>query len=106
MLELAGLAGLVEARVDGVVMQAEGLRPLPAPDPLLVACRRLGVAAGEAATFTHSVSGVAAGRACGLAVVGVGAGASGAALREAGADLVVASLDELLDRRLLAPSDR
>jgi beta-phosphoglucomutase-like phosphatase (HAD superfamily) len=49
---------------------------------------------------------VAAGRAGGLAVVGVGDGSDGEALRAAGADLVVASLDELLDPRLRAPRDR
>jgi beta-phosphoglucomutase-like phosphatase (HAD superfamily) len=105
MLELAGLAALVDACVDGGAMQAEALRPLPAPDPLLVACRRLGMAAGEAATFTHSIGGVIAGRACGSVVVGVGEGADGDALREAGADVVVASLAELLDPLLLAPRD-
>jgi beta-phosphoglucomutase-like phosphatase (HAD superfamily) len=107
MLELAGLAALVETRVDGDVMQGLGLRSRPAPDQLLAACRRLGVAAGEVATFTHSVAGVAAGRACAvLTVVGVGDGPTGAVLREAGADVVVPSLAELLDPRLLPSRDR
>ena len=43
MLELAGLANLVEERVDADVMHAESLRSRPAPDLLLAACRRLGV---------------------------------------------------------------
>ena len=66
MLELAGLATLVEERVDADVIRAEGLRARPAPDLLLVACRRLGVRPEEAVTFTHSAAGVAAGHAAGL----------------------------------------
>lgn len=105
MLELAGLALLVDTRVDAAVMLAEGLRARPAPDELLVGCRRLGVEPGEAATFTHTAAGVAAGRAGGLVVVGVGAGPDGAALADAGADVVVPSLLALLDPRLLDPRE-
>ena len=79
MLELAGLATLVEERVDADVIRAEGLRARPAPDLLLVACRRLGVHPEEAVTFTHSAAGVAAGHAAGMAVIGVGEGAHGGA---------------------------
>ena len=53
MLELAGLATLVEERVDADVIRTEGLRARPAPDLLLLACRRLGVQPEEAVTFTH-----------------------------------------------------
>ena len=60
MLELAGLATLVEARVDGDVIHAEALRSRPAPDLLRSACRALDVQPHEAVTFTHSVAGVAA----------------------------------------------
>ena len=42
MLELAGLATLVDDRVDADVIRAEGLRARPAPDLLLAACRQLG----------------------------------------------------------------
>ena len=72
MLELAGLATLVEERADAEVMRAEGLRSRPAPDLLLFACRRLGVEPEAAVTFTHSAVGVAAGHAAGLTVIGVG----------------------------------
>ena len=43
MLEQAELDSLVDARVDGEVIRSERPRSRPAPDVLLVACRRLGV---------------------------------------------------------------
>jgi beta-phosphoglucomutase-like phosphatase (HAD superfamily) len=100
MLELAGLATLIEQQIDAEVIRTERLRSRPAPDLLLVACRRLGVGAEEAVTFTHSVAGVAAGHTAGLAVIGVGDGARGELLQGFGAERVVPSLSVLLDRRL------
>ena len=100
MLELAGLATLVEERVDAEVIRAEGLRSRPAPDLLLVACRRLGVSPDEAVTFTHSAAGVAAGFAAGVSVIGVGADPQGEVLQGFGAERVVPSLGALLDPRL------
>jgi beta-phosphoglucomutase-like phosphatase (HAD superfamily) len=100
MLELAGLATLVEERVDADVMRVEKLRSRPAPDLLLAACSRLGVSPGETVTFTHSPAGIAAGHAAGLTVIGVGGGEHAELLRGFGAELVVASLSSLLDRRL------
>jgi beta-phosphoglucomutase-like phosphatase (HAD superfamily) len=101
MLELAGLAALVEERVDAEVIHAEGLRARPAPDLLLVACRRLGVRPDEAVTFAHTAAGVAAGHAAGLAVIGVGEGAQAELLSGFGAEQVIPSLHTLLDRRLV-----
>jgi HAD superfamily hydrolase (TIGR01509 family) len=95
MLELAGLATLVDQRVDADVMVAEALRPRPSPDLLLVACRRLGVEPGRAVTLTHRAAGVVAGRAAGLHVIGVGEGADAELLAGAGAE-VVPSLATLL----------
>ena len=100
MLELAGLATLIEERVDAEAIRAEGLLSRPAPDQLLVACRRLGVRPEEAVTLTHSPAGIAAGNAAGLAVIGVGDGAHAELLRGFGAERVVPSLEALLDRRL------
>jgi HAD superfamily hydrolase (TIGR01509 family) len=100
MLELAGLGTLVEASVDADLIRAEGLRSRPAPDLLLVACRRLGVRPNETVTFTHSAAGVAAGHAAGLAVIGIGEGAQEELLRGFGAEQVHPSLRVLLDRRL------
>ena len=103
VLELAGLANLVEERVDADVMQAESLRSRPAPDLLLVACRRLGVDPEQAVTFTHSAAGVAAGHAAGAAVVGIGEDTQAELLRGFGAERVVPALGALLDRSIAVP---
>jgi beta-phosphoglucomutase-like phosphatase (HAD superfamily) len=103
MLELAELATLVDVRVDAECIQAEGLRSRPAPDLLFAACIRLGVEPATAVCFVHSPDGVAAGRTAGIPVVGVGLDeAARDRLRGFGADRVVTSLADLLDRRLLA----
>jgi len=100
MLELAGLATLVEERVDAEVIRSQELRSRPAPDLLLAACARFGVAPDETVTFTHSPAGVAAGHAAGMAVIGVGTGEQSELLRGFGAELVVDGLGSMLDHRL------
>ena len=100
MLELAGLATLVEARVDADLIRAEGLCSRPAPDLLLAACRRLSVRPEQTVTFTHSSAGIAAGHAAGLVVFGVGDGEHNELLRGFGAEVVVSGLSVLLDHRL------
>jgi beta-phosphoglucomutase family hydrolase len=99
VLEAAGIAGLFEARVDGVVAEREHLPGKPAPDMFLAAARLVGVAPGEAAVFEDALAGVAAGRAgeFGL-VVGVDRVGQAGALRAHGADIVVTDLAELLGR--------
>ena len=93
MLELAGLATLLEERIDAEVIRAEDLRSRPAPDQLLHACRRLGVDPQDAITFTHSTAGVAAGRAAGLVTIGVGDQARRELLLGYGAERVVAAVE-------------
>jgi HAD superfamily hydrolase (TIGR01509 family) len=100
MLELAGLAALVDVRVDAAAIRTDGLRSRPAPDLLLVACSRLNVHPAETVTLTHSAAGVAAGRAGGLAVVGIGDGPQGELLAGLEAGSVVPSLTALLDSRI------
>lgn len=102
MLDLAGLAGLMEVCMDGEVIRSESIRTPPAPDLLLAACERLDVPPHEAVTFTHSAAGVLAGRRAGLTVVGVAQGEDGELLRDFGAERVVTSLSMLLDPRLAA----
>jgi beta-phosphoglucomutase-like phosphatase (HAD superfamily) len=104
MLELAGLAALVEERVDADAITAGGLRSRPAPDQLLFSCRRLGVRPEDAVTLTHSAA-VAAGHAARVAVIGVGDGVHTDLLRGFGAERVVPSLGVLLDARLSERSD-
>jgi len=103
MLELAELATLVDVRVDAECIRAKKLRSRPAPDLLLAACRRLGVEPAEATCFVHSADGVAAARAAGVPVIGVGLErATRERLSGFGAERVAPSLAALLDRRLLA----
>ena len=103
MLDRAGLGGLIDDCVDGAAMVAEDLHAKPAPDTLLAACRRLDVTPERAAAFETTVSGVAAARAAGFAlVVGVAANGNARALRVAGADQVVGALVDLLAEELTA----
>jgi HAD superfamily hydrolase (TIGR01509 family) len=104
ILELAGLAALVDERVDADAIRDEGLRSRPAPDLLLAGCRRLGVPPAEAVTLTRTPAGVAAGRAAGLTVIGVGVGTDAEVLQGFGADRVTEGLWQLLDPRLV-PDD-
>jgi beta-phosphoglucomutase family hydrolase len=94
-----GFADLIDIRIDGVVALQEGLRGKPAPDTFLAGARGLGVPPQEAVVFEDALAGVAAGRAGGFAfVVGVDRVGHADGLREAGADVVVTDLTELLDR--------
>lgn len=100
VLEAAGLAELVEVRIDAVRAAEEHLQGKPAPDTFLAAARALKVEPTAAAVFEDALAGVAAGRAgCFGFVVGVDRTGHADALRRAGADLVVSDLGELLERR-------
>ncbi len=102
----AGLAGLLEVRVDGVTATERHLAGKPAPDGFLEAARELGVDPASAAVFEDALAGVAAGRAGAFGwVVGVDriGGDHGRDLLDAGADTVVTDLDQLLDG---APASR
>lgn len=97
VVEAAGIEDLLDARVDGTVVERDGLPGKPAPDIFLAAARELGVEPASAAVFEDALSGVEAGRAgrFGL-VVGVDRAGQAEALREHGADVVVADLGDLL----------
>jgi HAD superfamily hydrolase (TIGR01509 family) len=97
VLAAAGLADRLPHVVDGNVAARLALAGKPAPDMFLEAARELGVAPDRAVVVEDAVSGVAAGRAGGFAlVVGVDRGAGEHALRESGADVVVADLGDTL----------
>ena len=101
MLELTGLAPLIEARVDSETIRHEHLRVRPEPDTLLAACRQLDVEPEQTAVFEHSVAGIEAGRAGAFAfVVGVDSSGQDEAMRKLGADRVVSDLSALLARGL------
>jgi beta-phosphoglucomutase family hydrolase len=97
VLDVAGLTGYVDHRVDGVVAKERGLPGKPAPDTFLAAAADLGVPKEQAVVFEDALAGVASGRAGGFGfVVGVDRLGQADALRAHGADVVVADLEELL----------
>jgi beta-phosphoglucomutase family hydrolase len=98
VLIAAGIEDLFEQRIDGVFAEREHLKGKPAPDTFLAGARALGIEPAQAAVFEDALAGVAAGRAGRFAcVVGVDRAGHADALREHGADVVVADLSELLD---------
>jgi HAD superfamily hydrolase (TIGR01509 family) len=98
VLEVAGLADLIDHRVDGITAKERGLPGKPAPDTFLAAAQDLGVGKDEAVVFEDALAGVAAGRAGGFGfVVGVDRLGQAEALKEHGADVVVTDLAELLE---------
>lgn len=97
VLEAAGLRDRFEIVVDGLVAVAEGIPGKPLPDTYLRGAQLLGVPAERCVVIEDAVSGVQAGAAGGFArVVGVDRGAGSQALLDAGADLVVVDLAELV----------
>lgn len=102
MLERSQLGGLVDGSVDAETIAAEHLRNRPAPDRLLAACKKLRVEPQRAAAFETTEAGVAAARAAGFACV-VAVDPAGdpdklLQLRNAGADIAVRRLADLLER--------
>ena len=99
VLEAAGIADLLEVRVDGVVARALNLPGKPAPDTFLHAAELIGAAPEHCAVFEDAQAGVAAGRAGKFGiVVGVDRVGQAEALLRNGADIVVTDLSELLAR--------
>jgi beta-phosphoglucomutase family hydrolase len=105
VLDSAGIEGLFDVRIDGVIAKERGLRGKPAPDTFLAAAEALDVPAAHAVVFEDAQAGVAAGHAGHFAlVVGVDRVGQAAELYAHGADIVVKDLSELLDRD--GPSDK
>jgi beta-phosphoglucomutase family hydrolase len=97
VLRAAGLGDRFVVVVDGEVAAEAGLAGKPAPDAFLLGASMLDVPAASSVAVEDALSGVAAGRAGGFAVViGVDRGAGEAALVEHGASFVVDDLDRLL----------
>ena len=99
VLAAAGIADLLEQRVDGVVARERHLPGKPAPDTFLYGAQLLDTPPENCAVFEDALAGVAAGRAGGFGiVVGVDRVGQAAALSANGADIVVQDLSELLTR--------
>lgn len=99
VLTAAGLIDRFEVIIDGNVAAAEGLPGKPAPDTYSYGAELLGVPSTGAVVVEDATSGVAAGAAGDFGLVlGVDRGAGAQALKDAGADVVVADLADLVDR--------
>ncbi len=95
VIRVAGIAGLLDARVDGNDLGA-GLAGKPAPDMFVEAARRLGSAAPCAMMFEDAAAGVRAGRAGGLGlVIGVDRAGAPGGLAAEGADWVIDDFSRL-----------
>jgi HAD superfamily hydrolase (TIGR01509 family) len=100
VLEAAGLLHRFPVIVDGIVAAQQGLAGKPEPDTFVYAARELGAFPMTSAGVEDAIAGVASGHAGGFSlVVGVDRGTGGDALRDAGADVVVTELTELLHLR-------
>ncbi|NLC99126.1 MAG: beta-phosphoglucomutase family hydrolase [Actinomycetales bacterium] len=97
VLRIARIDHFFPVVVDGKVAEDDNVRGKPAPDMFLKAAARLGVEPARAVVLEDAVSGVQSGAAgdFGL-VVGVDRGAGHQVLTQAGANLVVDDLEELL----------
>ncbi len=98
VLEAAGIADLLEVRMDGVVAEREHIKGKPAPDTYLKAAEMLGADPAHCAVYEDALAGVESGRAGNFGcVVGVDRVGQAEELKQHGADVVVKDLAELLD---------
>lgn len=98
VLKAAKLADRFEVVVDGSVAKEYDLAGKPSPETFAYAATRLGATIERSIVIEDALSGVAAGRAGSFGlVIGVDRGAGADALRTAGADVVVADLQELVE---------
>lgn len=98
VLGAAGISDRFEFVMDGVVARRRDLPGKPRPDTFIAAAAEVGATVAGAVVFEDAVSGVQAGRAGAFhTVVGVDRTGSADALKEAGADIVVERLTELID---------
>jgi beta-phosphoglucomutase family hydrolase len=97
VLAAAGLADRFRTVVSGAVATELGLPGKPAPDTFLHAAAALGATAATSVVLEDAVSGVRAGAAGDFVlVIGVDRGVGADTLTQAGADVVVADLAELV----------
>ncbi|WP_337176374.1 HAD family phosphatase [Paludisphaera sp.] len=97
-VEECGLPG----RFAAIVAGEDVTRGKPDPQVFLLAAERSGVAPGESIVFEDAPVGIRAAKAAGMLAVGVTSSHDEAALREAGADVVVPDLSRLDPEELLA----
>ena len=97
IIETVGLSSLFDVRVDGHEIDRLQLAGKPAPDSFLEAARRLAIEPRRGIVIEDALAGVQAGHAGGFGlIIGVDRHNQAQALREQGAEIVVADLGELL----------
>lgn len=97
VLTAAGIIDRFPVIMDGVIAERDHLASKPAPDVFVRAAEMLGVDPARCAAVEDALSGVQSAAAGGFAlVVGVDRGVGAEILRDAGADLVVEDLAELV----------
>jgi beta-phosphoglucomutase-like phosphatase (HAD superfamily) len=98
ILERAGLSPFVDVVIDGNLIGSGGLRPKPAPDSVLAACHRLGVAPELVAAFETTPAGIVAARVAGIChIFAVNREGGTQELTAWGADRVVSDLEDLIE---------
>jgi HAD superfamily hydrolase (TIGR01509 family) len=96
ILRKAGVAGLFDARIDGVISENLGLRGKPEPDLFRATCEMLDVKPSHAMIVEDSAFGVAAGASGQFGLtLGVARAGNREELQRSGADLVVQDLSEV-----------
>ncbi|MDD2381017.1 MAG: beta-phosphoglucomutase family hydrolase [Mariniphaga sp.] len=96
VLVAADLLHLFDARVDGLTSDDLNLKGKPEPDIFIRACEMVGAIPADSVVIEDAVSGVQAGSKGNFGlVVGIARNNNASALKENGADLVVADLEEL-----------
>ena len=96
VLEAAGLSGLAETRIDGVVSAELGLKGKPEADIFTTAADRLGATYDRSVVVEDAVSGVQAGKNGNFGLVlGIAREGNRKELLEGGADIVVNDIDEI-----------
>ncbi len=96
VLKAAGLLGMVETRVDGVVSAELGLKGKPEPDIFTTAANNLGVSCIETVVVEDAISGVQAGKKGNFGLVlGLAREENAAELLIHGADIAVSDIAEI-----------
>ncbi len=99
ILDVAGIADLFDACIDGTYAAEHHTAGKPAPDMFLAGAVAVATEPDACAVFEDALAGVEAGRAGGFGlVVGVDRRADADALREHGAEIVVTDLADLLEK--------
>ena len=97
VLKAAGILDQFNLVVDGITAREESLAGKPAPDPYAYAARQLGLTPAQTLVIEDAAAGVTSGEAAGAIVAAIDRGAGRDALEEAGAQVVLTDLRDLIE---------